>query len=237
MAEEARKYDVSTLVVVRGEIIRGDSVFRELPGPKKEVDEIERILKTHNLTVVPYKGKMGTEESFLDMNRKAPKILHIATHGFYYTPDDAQQIDYLKGYSDAMSLSGLVMSGANAAWSGRNLPEGVLGGILTASNIARLDLSNTQLAVLSACQSGTGEATSEGLYGLQRAFKKAGVKTIIMSLWNVDDAVGSEFMTLFYEYLLDNNNWDKRAAFDKAKKTIRERYPEPFYWAGYVMLD
>lgn len=238
MAEEARKYDVSTLVAVRGGVIRVDSVYRELPGTQKEVDAIERILKSHNLTVTPFTGKIGTEESFLNMNGKAPKILHIATHGFYYTPDEAQQINYLKGFSDAMSLSGLVMSGGNAAWRGQELPEGVLSGILTASNISRLDLSNIKLAVLSACQSGNGEATSEGLYGLQRAFKKAGVETMIMSLWNVDDAVSSEFMTLFYTYLLDkDNNMDKRAAFDKAKKTIREKYPEPFYWAGYVMLD
>jgi CHAT domain-containing protein len=209
-----------------------------LPGSKKEVDEIEQILKSHQLKVVSYTGKRGTEESFLTINGKAPQILHVATHGFFYTPDEAQEIDYLRGYEDAMSLSGLIMSGGNAAWRGRELPPGVLGGILTASNIARLDLNKNELTVLSACQSGRGQATPEGLYGLQRAFKKAGVKTMIMSLWYVSDVIGTEFMNLFYENLFDkDNHYNKRQAFDKAKSAIREKYSEPFYWACFVMVD
>lgn len=235
---EAKKYDVSSLLAVRGDIIRGDSIFRLLPGSKKEVDAIGQILRTHRLKVELFTGKRGTEESFLSMSGKAPKILHVATHGFYYTPDEAQEIDYLRGYKDAMSLSGLVMSGGNAAWLGKELPDGVLGGILTASNIARLDLSNTELAVLSACESGKGKATAEGLYGLQRAFKKAGVKTMVMSLWNVSDRVGTEFMNIFYEKLLDKENrQDKRKAFEKAKMAIRKKYPDPYYWACFVMMD
>ena len=234
---EAKKYDISSLLAFRGDILQGDSIPL-LPGSKIEVDAIEQILKSHHLKVESYTGKRGTEESFLNMSGKAPEILHVATHGFFYTPDEAQEIDYLRGYEDAMSLSGLVMSGGNAAWRGQELPDGVLGGILTASNISRLDLSNTQLTVLSACQSGKGQATPEGLYGLQRAFKKAGVKTMIMSLWNVSDVVGTEFMRLFYENLLDkDNHFDKRKAFEKAKSAIREKYPEPFFWACFVMLD
>ena len=234
---EAKQYDVSSLLAVRGDILRGDSIPL-LPGSKKEVDEIEQILKSHNLKVESYTGKRGTEESFLSMSGKAPQILHVATHGFFYTPDEAQEIDYLRGYEDAMSLSGLIMSGGNAAWRGKELPQGVLGGILTASNIARLDLNKNNLTVLSACQSGKGQATPEVLYGLQRAFKKAGVKTMIMSLWYVSDVVGTEFMNIFYENLLDeDNHYNKRKAFDKAKSAIREKYSEPFYWACFVMLD
>ena len=235
---EVKKYDVASLLAVRGNKLRGDSIFEALPGTKKEVETIEGILSSHKISVKAYTGKIGTEESFLNMNGKSPRILHVATHGFFYTPDEAQEIDYLKGYEDAMSLSGLVMSGGNAAWLGKELPKGVLGGILTASNIARLDLSNTDLAVLSACQSGNGEATEEGLYGLQRALKKAGVKTIILSLWDVTDVIGPEFMDIFYENLLDkDNHWDKRKAFDKAKSAMRIKYSKPFYWAGFVMLD
>jgi len=236
--KESKKYDVSSLLAVRGDMVRGDSIFRPLPGSRKEVDAIEKILKSHGLNVESLTGKQGTEESFLNMNGKAPQMLHVATHGFFYTPDEAQQIDYLRGYKDAMSLSGLIMSGANAAWQGKETPKGVLDGILTASNIARLDLSNTSLAVLSACQSGKGKTTPEGLFGLQRAFKKAGVKTMIMSLWNVSDVVSIEFMKLFYENLLDKNNrFDKRKAFNKAKSSIRKKYPEPSYWACFIMLD
>lgn len=234
---EAKKYDVSSLLAVRGDILQGDSIPL-LPGSKKEVDDIEKILKSHQLKVESYTGKRGTEESFLSMSGKAPQILHVATHGFFYTPVEAHEIDYLRGYKDAMSLSGLIMSGGYAAWRGKELPHGVLGGILTASNIARLDLNKNELTVLSACQSGKGQATPEGLYGMQRAFKKAGVKTMIMSLWHVSDVVGTEFMNIFYENLLNkDNHYDKRNAFDKAKSAIREKYSEPFYWACFVMLD
>lgn len=238
MAEESKKYDLSNLFAIRGEIARGDSIFHDLQGTKEEIFKIENILKDNKWQVTPYMGKNGTEESFLDMNGKSPRLLHLATHGFYYTPNKAEDVDYLKGYTDAMSLSGLVMSGGNAAWLGKQLPKGVLGGILTANDIARLDLSNTDMVVLSACQTGQGKATSEGLYGLQRAFKKAGVGTIVMSLWNVSDKTTSEFMTTFYERLADKKHaWNKRKAFEEAKEIIRQKHPDPFHWAAFVMLD
>lgn len=238
MAEEAAKYEVNPLLATRGEIIRGDSIYRELPETRKEVEAITQTLLEHGVSVKPYCGISGTEESFLSMNGKAPQILHVATHGFYYTPEEAENYDYLRGYADAMSLSGIVMAGGNAAWLGKKLPQGVLGGILTAANIARLDLSGLELVVLSACQTGRGRATSEGLFGLQRAFKKAGAKTIVMTLWSVSDVVTKEFMIKFYENLTDkNNNWNKRKAFNEAKSFIRNKYKDPYYWAGFVMLD
>ncbi len=238
MVEEAKKYDLSNLLAMRGEIARGDSVFHNLQGTKEEILKIEDLLNRNKWQVSSYMGKNGTEESFLNMHGKSPKLLHLATHGFYYTPNRAENVDYLKGYTDAMSLSGLVLSGGNAAWLGKPLPKGVLGGILTANDIARLDLSNTDMVVLSACQSGQGKATAEGLYGLQRAFKKAGVGTIVMSLWSVSDKITSEFMTTFYERLADTHNaWNKRKAFEEAKEIIRKKHPDPFQWAAFVMLD
>lgn len=238
MIEEAKKYELPDLLVMRGDMLRGDSVFRELPGSKQEILQIESLLKANKWEVTPRIGMEGTEESFLSMHRKAPQVLQIATHGFYYTPERAETVDYLKGYSDAMMLSGIVLSGGNAAWRGKKLPNGVLGGILTANNIARLDLSGTEMVVLSACQSGQGKVTSEGLYGLQRAFKKAGVDTIIMALWNVSDKVATEFMITFYEQLTSQKcQWNKRKAFEQAKSIIRDQYPEPFLWAAFVMLD
>ena len=238
MAEESKKYDLSNLLALRGEIARGDSVFHDLQGTKEEILKIEDLLKRNKWQVSSYMGKNGTEESFLNMHGKSPKLLHLATHGFYYTPNRAENVDYLKGYTDAMSLSGLVLSGGNAAWLGKPLPKGVLGGILSANDIARLDLSNTDMVVLSACQTGQGKATSEGLYGLQRAFKKAGVGTIVMSLWSVSDKITSEFMTTFYERLADTHNaWNKRKAFEESKEIIRKKHPDPFHWAAFVMLD
>lgn len=237
MAENAKQYDLSSLMVMRGsDIVRGDSIFRALPGSKVEVERISEILNRSKFEVTPYTGVNGTEESFLNMHGKSPRILHLATHGFYYTPIEAEEVDYLKGYSDAMSLSGLIMSGGNYAWRGKELPAGTLGGILTANNIARLDLSNTDMVVLSACQTGQGNATAEGLYGLQRAFKKAGVGTMVMTLWSVSDKVATEFMIKFYESLVEND-WDKHKAFEQTKSYIRTQHPDPYHWAAFVMLD
>ena len=237
MAENAKQYDLSSLMVMRGgDIVRGDSIFRELPGSKVEIERISEILKKSKFKVTPYTGVNGTEESFLSMHGKAPRILHLATHGFYYTPTEAEEVDYLRGYSDAMSLTGLIMSGGNAAWRGKELPAGTLGGVLVANNIAHLDLSNTDMIVLSACQTGQGNATAEGLYGLQRAFKKAGVGTMVMTLWSVSDKVATEFMIKFYEALAENN-WDKHKAFEQTKSYIRTQHPDPYHWAAFVMLD
>ena len=237
MAENAKQYDLSSLMVMRGgDIVRGDSIFRELPGSKVEVERISEILNRSKFEVTPYTGVNGTEESFLSMHGKAPRILHLATHGFYYTPAEAEEVDYLRGYSDAMSLSGLIMSGGNAAWRGEELPAGTLGGVLTANNIAHLDLSNTDMVTLSACQTGQGNATAEGLYGLQRAFKKAGVGTMVMTLWSVSDKVATEFMIKFYESLVEND-WDKHKAFEQTKSYIRTQHPDPYHWAAFVMLD
>ena len=237
MAENAKLYDLSSLMAMRGgDIVRGDSIFRALPGSKVEIERISEILKHSKIEVTPYIGVNGTEESFLNMHGKSPQILHLATHGFYYTPTEACEVDYLRGYSDAMSLSGLIMSGGNAAWRGKELPRGTLDGVLTANNIARLDLNNTDMVVLSACQSGQGNATAEGLYGLQRAFKKAGVSTMIMTLWSVSDKVAAEFMIKFYETLV-KNGWEKHKAYEQTKSYIRIQYPDPYHWAAFVMMD
>lgn len=238
MNVESKQYNISSLLATRGDIARGDSIFRDLPQTKIEIDEIGKILRSGGMSVCLFKGTKGTEESFWSMHNKSPRILHIATHGFYYTPDEAQKNNYLRGYTDAMLLSGIILSGGNAVWLGKDLPNGALGGVLTADDIARIDLSNTELVVLSACQTGQGKATREGLFGLQRAFKKAGVNTIVMSLWNISDVVTKEFMVKFYENLV-KNGWDKQNAFIDAKDYIRTKpgYDDPYYWAGFVMLD
>lgn len=240
-SQEASNYRVESLYAFsRDETRKGTSRFRYLPNTREEINKIKGLLESKRLNVIVQTGTKGTEESFLALSGKAPKILHMATHGFYYTPEKARSVSFLNGYSDAMSLSGLIMSGGNRAWTGESIPKGVLGGVLTASSIATLDLRGTDLLVLSACQTGLGVATHEGIYGLQRAFKKAGVQTMIMTLWNINDEVAKEFMIKFYEELTSNqNNSNKRLAFEKAQKYIRskKRYKDPYYWAGFIMLD
>ena len=237
MEEESKCYDQSELAwVMRSEY--GSSGFKDLRKTKEEVEKIGRVLVNNGYDVKIYSKSKGNAESFVALSGKAPSILHIATHGFYYTPEETKDNDFLSGYTDAMSLSGLVFSGGNADWLGKKKADGVLGGVLTAKDIANLNLKGTDLAVLSACKTGQGKATFEGLYGLQRAFKKAGVNTIIMSLWSVDDKVTSEFMVAFYERLADDcNAWNKRKAFEEAREIIRKKYPDPYLWAAFVMLD
>lgn len=237
MLAESSKYDLSHLLAETRSDVRGDSLFGQLPNTLEEIDYIASILRTSGVCVTPYSGMQGTEESFLAMSGNSPDILHIATHGFYYTPNEAAAFGYLNGYNDAMMLSGLVMSGGNAAKRGETLAEGVMDGILSAGDIAKMKLRNTDLVVLSACQTGLGKVTSEGVYGLQRAFKLAGVKSIVMTLWNVDDQVTKQFMIQFYKKLVEFK-WDRRRAFDAAREHIRGLYPEsPYYWAGFVMID
>lgn len=237
MEEESKAYEKSDLAgLVRSEY--GVSGFKDLRNTKDEVKKIEKTLVDNGFSVKAYLGSKGNAESFVALNGKSPSIVHIATHGFYYTPDEVKDKDFLSGYTDAMSLSGLVFAGGNAAWLGKKNVDGVLGGVLTAKDIANLDFKGTDLLVLSACKTGQGKVTAEGVFGLQRAFKKAGVGTIIMSLWNVDDKVTSEFMVAFYEQLTDKaNNWNKRKAFEQTKEIIRKKHSDPYYWAAFVMLD
>ena len=241
MAKEVKQYETEPLLVLnRKRTVTGNRRHDELPSTKPEIERIKEILNQSCVTVTMRTGTKGTEESFLAMSGKAPSILHVATHGFYYTADKAMEINYLKGYNDAMMLSGLIMSGGNRAWTGQKIPKGVLGGVMTANEIAGMNLEGTNLLVLSACQTGLGVATPEGLYGLQRAFKKAGVQTMVMTLWEVSDVASKDFMIKFYEELANKENgWDKRIAFRKAIKYMKNdsNYCDPYYWAGFIILD
>lgn len=241
MVSEASHYHINMWIEKkRGEPTRGSGRWDKLENTKEEIDVIASTLKNNHVSLTTFTGTKGTEESFFSMSGNAPQILHIATHGFYYTPEEAKKIDFLNGYQDAMQLTGLIMSGGNTEWTGKPIPKGVMGGVLTANDIATLDLRGTDLLVLSACQTGLGKVTPEGIYGLQRAFKKAGVQTIVMSLWNVSDVATKEFMVKFYEELTAGvDKWNKRKAFENAKNHIRNNpdYKDPYYWAGFVMLD
>ena len=231
----SRMAEINRLSVMRA--IPGiNDKFDFLPETVGETEKISSILRSSGYDVRHYTGTEGTGGTFLGMHNNSPQILHIATHGFYYTPEEAGRNRYLRGRTDAMMLSGLVLSGGNGAWTGISRGETAFGSILTASSIACLDLSNIELVVLSACRTGMGHVTREGLLGLQRAFKKAGAGTVVMSLWDVSDVVTRRFMTEFYKNLFERG-CDRRTAFAKAKKTIRRRYPEPLYWASFIMVD
>ncbi|MGB4820931.1 MAG: CHAT domain-containing protein, partial [Saprospiraceae bacterium] len=173
-------------------------------------------------------------------------ILHVATHGYFFSDPKVQtKSNGLSGQNESvfkisdhpMLRSGLIMAGGNAAWQGKQTLEGREDGVLTAYEISQMNLSNTELVVLSACETGLGDIQgNEGVYGLQRAFKIAGAKYLIMSLWQVPDKQTSLLMTTFYKKWLE----DKMSipdAFHAAQKQLRDGGLEPYYWAGFVLVE
>jgi CHAT domain-containing protein len=143
-------------------------------------------------------------------------------------------IEKEKVIQDPMLRSGLLLSGANKTLKGEvSIGEN---GLLSAAEASLLDLSETELVVLSACETGKGEETnSEGVYGLRKAFSDAGAQNIIMSLWKVDDKVTQEFMSRFYEIWL-NEKTTIRQAFNRTQLEIKAKYPEPYYWGAFILM-
>ena len=213
-----------------------------LPCTKKEVEQISGILNKESIENIMIMADSGTEESFKALSGRSTSILHIATHGFYITEKQAERSNpslLKKDEGDShiypLRRCGLMMSGGQHAWLGEDIPDGIDDGILTAEEIAGLNLSGTDLLVLSACQTGLGEIGGDGVYGLQRGFKIAGVNTIIMSLWEVSDVATEVLMTKFYSLLTKGKS--KREAFDAAVEAVKKEYESPEYWAAFIMLD
>lgn len=213
-----------------------------LSGTEKEVSEIEQILNSRKKECVLMTKSEGTEESFKSMSGRSPSIIHIATHGYYLNEKEAHRSNRLRfavnsndSHSYPLRRCGLILSGGQHSWLGESLPEGLEDGILTGEEIAGMNLSNTDLVVLSACQTGLGEITRDGVYGLHRAFKAAGVRTIVMSLWEVNDEATELMMTKFYSHLSLGKS--KRESFDYAVSAVKAKYDDPEYWAAFIMID
>ena len=217
--------------------------IRYLPESKAEIDILSQMLEEHHIDYKTYTGIYGTEEVFKSLSGRRIPILHLATHGFYYDKDQLEKAAYLEGYDkfstydyyeSGLLHSGLILSGGAPAFNGVS-SDRQEDGVLLGEEIASMDLSQTDLVVLSACETGMGDTTSEGLIGLQRAFKKAGAKTLILTLWPVNDACTRDFMAAFYENLLSGE--DKHEAFFSAVDSIRETYKNPHLWAPFIMVD
>jgi len=213
-----------------------------LPNSKTETDLITNLLVASKIEVVKYSGVEGTEESFKAISGTCPGHIHLATHGFYlhytYSDSTAMADNYNKQIASSLNpliRSGLILSNGGRAWKGEPIPTGIEDGILQADEIASINLSGTSLLVLSACETALGDISSDGVYGLQRAFKMAGVETIIMSLWDVDDKATALFMSFFYKALTSGKK--KHEAFVSAQNQLREKYSDPYYWAAFIMLD
>ena len=134
-----------------------------------------------------------------------------------------------------MTHSGLVMANAIPTWYGE-VPISDHDNIISSAELSSLDFGNTELAILSACQTGLGLSTNDGVIGLQRGLKLAGVKSLCVSLWNVMDDSTSSLMQSFYTYLI-KNNWDYHKAFKDAIYHQRSITKSPYDWASFVLID
>ena len=217
-----------------------------LSGSEKEAVDIAAQLTSCDIDNKLLTSSQANEESFKANSGHSPNLFHIATHGFFYSDAKDKGVeDFLRGIKGlenvnsiqaTLSRAGILFSGANRAWHGESTEKDIEDGILTAEEVSHLDLSNTDMVVLSSCETGLGkDVASEGVFGLQRAFKLAGVKTLVMSLWKVPDAETSQLMQLFYANWLGGMN--KHEAFQTAQLKIKESHPNPYFWAGFIMLD
>jgi tetratricopeptide (TPR) repeat protein len=222
------------------------SSFGFLKGTGEEVTGIAEEFKKKGLTDQLFTGVVASEAAFKKLSGTNTDIIHIATHGFYLPIEKTKQEDFrFMGldnerrnvvYHNPLLRSGLVFAGANRAWRGDTIPDNWEDGILTAHEISQINLTHTDLVVLSACETALGDVKgSEGVFGLQRAFKMAGVQTLIMSLWKVPDTQTSQLMQGFYKYWL--SGMSKHNAFTKAQNEVRKANPNPYYWAAFVMVD
>ena len=220
---------------------------------QNEIDSVELILKTANISdVKKYDGLKGTEEAFKALSGSEVNLLHISTHGYYYSiqqfyedsipiPNIAKSglnIYQNKWEEHSLSRTGLIFSGVNEAMlDGKsNGNDGYLSGL----EIEKLNFKNLDLLVLSACETGLGDTfDSDGVLGLQRAFKLAGAQSIMMSLWKVDSEATILLMTEFYRQYL--NGKSKQRSLQAAKNYLRNYkdrdYSSPMYWAAFVLLD
>lgn len=209
-----------------------------LEGTEREVQIIDTLLRNKRIQVALMSGMNGTEESFKQLSGQSITLLHVATHGFY-SPLTGLYTAQRSFEDQALSRSGLLLSGAATSLSMETNSEDIEDGILTAKELSKLDLSSVDLAILSACQTGLGETIGDGVLGLQRGFKKAGAQTLLMSLWKVDDTATQLLMTEFYKNLITGKN--KRESFLNAQQYLRScqngKYDKPEYWAGFIMLD
>lgn len=230
----------------------GSRFWGKLKQSGREIQEIATLLSRQQYKVNTLVGHKASEEALrflLEKPSGSPRIVHLATHGFFNespaivsvnsSPNDFSVSPAFINSKNPLIRSGLLLAGANSAWQGKLAPADSDDGVLTAYEISMRTMNQTELVVLSACETGLGDIhDSEGVYGLQRAFKMAGVDNIIMSLWKVDDTATGALMTRFYEYYVSKPGLHSiHSAFQSAIHDLRQQWPQPYYWAGFVLVE
>ncbi len=233
--------------------------FDPLPHSSREIDDVAAILKRGGAIpgqererrpslivspeVIRLTGTLATERGFKEL-APGQHLLHIATHGFFIQisrqslgQDSARRNPSRAIVENPLLLSGLALAGANPPETASSDEED---GILTAEEIASVDLSGVEWAVLSACDTGVGEVVAgEGVFGLRRAFQIAGARTLIMSLWPVDDEVTRAWMRELYTNRFVNGMSTIDSVHEASLALLNERREKglsthPFYWAGFI---
>ena len=220
-------------------LTRGGINAKPLPATKTEIENISKTLDSKGWKINSFLAENASE--FNLKKQQSPRVLHIATHGYFISDIPKKNDDNLfygmdrkQVVQDPMLRSGLLLTGANKTLKGETTTGE--NGLLSAAEASLLDLRETELVVLSACETGKGEVkNSEGVYGLRKAFSDAGTQNIIMSLWKVDDKVTQEFMSRFYEIWL-NHKTSIREAFNKTQVEIKAKYPQPYYWGAFILV-
>jgi CHAT domain-containing protein/Flp pilus assembly protein TadD len=185
-----------------------------------------------------YQGDNATEDRLKTM-KHAPRVLHLSTHGFYLS---SEKMDEWAG-EEPLALSGLALAGANQGLSGLVDRDTGDDGLLYSLEILSLDLQGTELVSLAACDTGKGVVDySEGVYGLVRAFRTAGARSVLMTLHTVDDYEAKDFMIKFYEiWLSSKDNPSPAQALHRTRlyfinRTAKPEYKDPRMWSPYVMV-
>jgi tetratricopeptide (TPR) repeat protein len=248
LLQPAEKYPSPDARSLRKENTRSGS-WMYLDGTKSETDKIRKLAQDNGIKSTVITGNEATEESIKNLDgNSSPDVIHIATHGFFF-PDlknDFNKVSLTTGgelnsqsfrlSDNPLMRSGLVFAGANHTWAGEKIPSDLDDGILTAFEVSNMYLPNTELMVLSACETGLGEIKgSEGVFGLQRSFKIAGADYILMSLWQIPDYQTSELMNRFYSEWFSGKPIQESLSL--AQDFMKNKYPlQPFMWAAFVLV-
>ncbi len=260
---QARDYKAVRKVTSSRNLDLSDLYFSPLPGTALEGHQIKKLMEQFGSESKLYSYETATEQNMKQVD--SPRVLHIATHGFFLSEedpdDDMEELDI--GLMNEDVFSSLAESGikpdtlqdnslpvvnnpllrAGLALTGAN--EGVQGvrqkdnsdGILTAIEALSLDLDNTQLVVLSACETGIGEIQSgQGVYGLRRAFQEAGASSVLSTLWTISDKGTQVLMNRFYNLLFSGYSPQKALREIQIGSIRDEEWSHPYYWAPFVMV-
>ena len=217
-AATSSKETQRSLAALRETAGAGD--FADLGNTLREVDGIISVLENAGVkNAKRFRDTEASKSAFMSLSDTQVNILHIATHGMY---KDGKKL------SDAESMKNSLL-----AFAGANLNDSSL---VTAADIAQMSLHQCDLAVLSACETGLGKLGGDGVFGLQRGFKNAGVNTLLMSLKKVYDDSTADLMIHFYQNLMSGAS--KREALVRAQRDIRKKgFDAPKYWATFILLD